>query len=218
VRSAHLKVKRTRGLASKSLWRAKLAELRRPPLKPPKVVEIRGRRFTPDPLDRGIFPKCHGHPLDISSKKRLKREKAPPRATVRVEPRLLNGDYNNPVTGKWKKVESRCGTTGVPFKGPLTFQAVRGMFNMSVMLNSLYWICDSVKSKSDLSLAKREVSITRRFLQKHNGASRGSFGEGILRQCSIKLRSAEFEQRSAEYRFNLSPLVGEASALHSWFP
>jgi len=206
VRYAHKKVKHLQRKTLKGLRAARLCETVRPSkVTPPKVAVIREQWVQPLPRDRAPFPREHGHPLDVERHRKLRmRTKGETRPTVRVEPRLLNGDYNNPRNELWRKVESKTTGRGVPFKGPLTFKAVRAMFNMSVLLNSVYWFCESAHTVKRFHSAKRMVHVTRLLLSREAGAlSSGSLGESILRQCSIRLRSTESELNSAG--FGLDP-------------
>jgi hypothetical protein len=204
VRSAQKKVQTLRLKAKKSLRAARIIEAKRPPINPPKVVEMRGEEVTLLPHDRGTFPRSHGHPLDVIKSqltgKPLKRVKGAPNPVVRVEPLLLDGNYNNPRTSKWKRLESKTHSKGIPFVGPLSFKSVRSVYYCSVTLNSLYWLCESAKDMTDFRLAKREYHSTRRFFQNRMVLGGESpFCAAILQQCAIKLRSTKFELRSADY-------------------
>jgi hypothetical protein len=173
------------------------------------------------PVDRGYYPRGHGHPSAVS-KKRGKgyfrppiydgKPKAGPSPVssksiiggskgreshdVRLEPLLLRGVYNNPRKQLWKKVESKAQRSGIVFHSPLPFKAVRCLYQMSHLLYDLHLLCDKV---GDHNVSLKDAVFlfhkTRRFFQNSVGFTPGSVVDARLRGCALSLRFAKSKQR-----------------------
>jgi len=71
---------------------------------------------------------------------------------VSVEPLLLHAKYSVVRWGLWRKVESTIpkNTAGIVLRTPLCYTSVRYLYEMSHLLNSLYWLSHYSKSRRDV--------------------------------------------------------------------
>lgn len=155
--------------------------------------------------DRGLYPRGHGAPEEALrasiTGKPLKRVKAKHIPTVHVEPTILDGDFANPRKNKWKRARNFRDTKGIPFKGPLTFSAVKAVCNISFLLNSLHHLTGMYVNS--IAEYRDSVSIfhdTRRLVERALGGNTSEVAGAALSQCAINLRSSKFRLTSGRAR------------------
>jgi hypothetical protein len=171
-------------LAKKQRRPVLFAERAAPRQSPPKVAETR------DPSKKDLGSSSRDCSAD-SGGKPPKVVKDLPFPIVRVEPVLLNGLYNNPRTGLWRKVGSKVQTTGLALSAPISFQSVRAVFYISSHLVALRNLCENVKSTYGIKLAKQAFHQSVSFCKKDLDFTRGSVIDAQHRMCAIALRFAE---------------------------
>jgi len=128
---------------------------------------------------------------------------------ITVEPLLLHPKYSVPRWGFWKRVESKAHTTGIALKAPLSFTSVKYVYEVSHLINSLYWLSHYVESRNDLRDAVSLFhSVNSHLRRKCEWKGKGVI-DTYLSLAAINLRSAKSRLSRAGNGSQIHPLAGE---------